>query len=83
MATSRIFWSKIHIFSTYVSKDSPFSCDHLDGKVVNFLKHKLKKMWIFDQKMLKIANILFQGGFRRNAKLYIRTAGFRRVFKMM
>ena len=25
--------------------------------------------------------MLFQGGFRRNAELYIRTAGFRRVFK--
>ena len=25
--------------------------------------------------------MLFQGGFRRNAKLYIRTAGFRKVFK--
>ena len=34
LATSRIFWSKIHIFSSHISKDSPFSCDHFNGKVV-------------------------------------------------
>ena len=27
-------WSKIRIFSSYISEDSLFTCDHFDGKVV-------------------------------------------------
>ena len=34
LATSRIFWSKINIFSIYVLKNSPFSGCHCDGNVL-------------------------------------------------
>ena len=45
MATSRIFWSKINIFSSCILKDSPFSCDHFDGKVVVKGWPEAEKSW--------------------------------------